>query len=205
MPTGGVIMLHATGLGRVGIAAVALLAMSCLEREREPTNVTGPSLVGESAASDRQTSHGSGAHGNALTAVSGRGTGIVNVTTTSEADGFSAEITVNVVGAPPSTDFYVQRAPEIGRENSSDGVCQRATGAAPWGPPTPNFVTFPVPLAGPLVILRTSPGGSGAVHIKFDLPTIADGTAFDVMFRLVDDLTSPVNDLRTACFTVLVK
>jgi hypothetical protein len=127
------------------------------------------------------------------------------VTPTAEADGFTAEITVSVVGTPPNTAFYVQRAPEIGRANSSDGVCQRAMGLSPWGPPAPNFVTFPVPLSGPLVVLRTSPGGSGSGHMSFDLPTIADGTAFDVMFRLVDDLVSPENDLRTACFTVVAK
>jgi hypothetical protein len=92
-----------------------------------------------------------------------------------------------------------------GRANSSDGVCQRAMGVAPWGPPAPNFVTFPVPLSGPLVVLHTSPGGSGSTHMSFDLPTIADGTAFDVMFRLVDDLTSPGNDLRTVCFTVVAR
>ena len=71
-------------------------------------------------------------HGMTLTAITGSGSGIVNVTPTANADGFSAEITVAVTGAPPNTDFYVQRAPEIGRANSSDGVCQRAAGTAPW-------------------------------------------------------------------------
>jgi len=66
-------------------------------------------------------------------------------------------------------------------------------------------VTFPLPLAGPLVTLQTSEGGSGAVHIDFAVPTISDGTQFDVMFRLVDSLTSPSNELRTGCFTVTVK
>ena len=50
-----------------------------------------------------------------------------------------------------------------------------------------------------------SEGGSGAVHIDFAVPTISDGTQFDVMFRLVDSLTSPTNELRTGCFTVTVK
>lgn len=99
----------------------------------------------------------------------------------------------------------VQRAPEIGRPNSADGICQRAAGLPPWGPPAPNFVTFPLPTAGPLVTLQTSEGGAGAVHIDFAAPTIADGTQFDVMFRLVDSLASPTNDLRTGCFTVTVK
>ena len=98
-----------------------------------------------------------------------------------------------------------QRAPEIGRAFSADGICQRAAGLPPWGPPAPNFVTFPLPAVGPLVTLQTSEGGAGAVHIDFAVPTIPDGTQFDVMFRLVDSLTSPTNELRTSCFTVTVK
>jgi hypothetical protein len=145
-------------------------------------------------------------HGQQLTPVAGIGSGIVNVTPTAAAAGsFSAQINVNVYGAPPNTTFFVQRAAEIGRPNSADGVCQRAAGADPWGPPAPNFVTFPLPATGPLVTLQTSEGGAGSVHIDFEAPTILDGTQFDVMFRLVDDLTSPTNDLRTGCFTVTVK
>jgi hypothetical protein len=148
----------------------------------------------------------SGTHGQPLTSVRGVGYGTVNVTPTAAVDGsFSAQITVDIHGAPPNTTFYVQRAPEVGRPDNADGICQRAAGEAPWGPPTPNFVTFPLPAAGPLVVLQTSEGGAGSVHIDFAAPTIADGTAFDVMFRLVDDLTSPSNELRTGCFTVSVK
>jgi hypothetical protein len=145
-------------------------------------------------------------HGQTLTAVLGVGSGTVNVTPTAAVDGsFSAQITVNVHDAPPNTTFYVQRAPEIGRPKSADGICQRAAGEPPWGPPTPNFVTFPRPAAGPLVVLQTSDGGAGSVHIDFAVPTIVDGTVFDVMFRLVDSLTTPSNELRTGCFTVTVK
>jgi hypothetical protein len=145
-------------------------------------------------------------HGELLTAVLGTGSGIVNVTPTAAVDGsFSAQINVSVHDATPNTTFYVQRAPEIGRAYSADGICQRAAGLPPWGPPAPNFVTFPRPAAGPLVTLETSPGGAGSVHIDFAAPTIPDGIQFDVMFRLVDDLTSPSNELRTGCFTVTVK
>ena len=201
-------MSRVEGLGLIGMAAVALLAMGCTEGGRGTMGPAGPSSVGASAASGERgfpLSASGETHAMRLAAVTGSGSGVVNVTPTSDADGFSAEITVSVVGAPPNTDFYVQRAPEIGRANSSDGVCQRAMGVAPWGPPAPNFVTFPVPLSGPLVVVHTSSGGSGSTHISFDLPTLLDGTAFDVMFRLVDDLTSPANDLRTACFTVVVR
>lgn len=33
----------------------------------------------------------------------------------------------------------------------------------------------------------------------------SDGTQFDLMFRLVDSLTSRTNELRTGCFTMTVK
>ena len=82
---------------------------------------------------------------------------------------------------------------------------QPAAGLPPWGPPAANFVTFPLPAAGPLVTLQTSEGGAGAMHIDFAAATILDGTQFDVMFRLVDSLTTPTNELRTGCFTVTVK
>jgi len=166
----------------------------------------GPTAPTATAAAPLGSLASGSTHGQQLTAVVGTGSGIVNVTPTSAVDGsFSAQINVNVHGAPPNTTFFVQRAPEIGRANGADGVCQRAAGDAPWGPPAPNFVTFPMPAAGPLVTLQTSEGGAGSVHINFEAATILDGTEFDVMFRLVDDLTSPTNDLRTGCFTVTVK
>ena len=171
-----------------------------------PTATLGAPLGSQGFGSNASIRSAATTHGQKLTAVVGIGSGIVNVTPTAAADGsFSAQITVNVHGAPPNTTFFVQRAPEIGRPNSADGVCQRAAGVAPWGPPAPNFVTFPLPATGPLVTLQTSAGGSGTVHIDFEAATILDGTQFDVMFRLVDDLTSPTNDLRTGCFTVTVK
>jgi len=143
-------------------------------------------------------------HGQQLSAVIGTGSGIVNVTPDAAVDGsFSAQIEVNIHDAPPNTTFYVQRAPEIGRDLGSDGNCQRAAGLAPWGPPTPNFVTFVV--AGSPVVLETSAGGAGSVHIDFAAPSITDETRFDVMFRLVDNMVSPSNELRTGCFTVTVK
>jgi hypothetical protein len=145
-------------------------------------------------------------HGQQLSAIVGAGLGIVNVTPTAAVDGsFTAQIEVNVYGAPAHTSFYVQRAAEIGRANAADGVCQRAAGLPPWGPPAPDFVTVQSPASGPPVVLETSSGGSGSAHVDFAAPTITDGTQFDVMFRLVDDLASPTNELRTGCFTVTVK
>jgi hypothetical protein len=175
----------------------AIVIVACSGRTAGPS---GPSALTAAPGDGTQSRL---THAQILTAVLGSGSGIVNVTATAAVDGFSAQITVNVHGAPPDTTFYVQRAPEIGRANGADGICQRAVGAAPWGPPTANFLTFSLP-TGP-VTLTTSEGGAGAAHIDFTASTIPDDTRFDVMFRLVDDLSAPTNELRTGCFTVTVR
>ena len=187
----------------LGVLTVSIELAACSNPAAVPSAPSSaPSPVGALSSS----SSISGTHGQPLMPVRGAGYGIVNVTPTAAVEGsFSAQITVNVHGAPPNTTFYVQRAPEVGRPNNADGICQRAAGEAPWGQPAPNFVTFPLPATGPLVVLQTSDGGAGSVHIDFTAPTIIDGTAFDVMFRLVDNLTSPSNELRTGCFTVSVE
>jgi hypothetical protein len=194
---------------RFGIAiGVSVFALACggAVTPTAPSPSVSRLLGAQSIASNGSIHALSTTHGEQLTAVTGAGYGVVNVTPTTAVDGsFSAQINVNVHDAPPDTTFYVQRAPEIGRANSADGICQRAAGLPPWGAPAPNFVTFPLPGAGPLVTLHTSDGGSGAIHIDFAAPTIADGTSFDVMFRLVDSLTSPTNELRTGCFTVTAR
>lgn len=179
-------------------------------RSISPSSPTAATAGPASAITVNAAAAGS-THRQQLTAVRGSGSGIVNVTPTAAVDGsFSAQITVNLHDAPPDTTFYVQRAPEIGRPLGSDGLCQRAAADYPWNgtggfPAAAPFVTFPRPAAGPLVTLQTSAGGAGAGHIDFAVPTILDGTRFDVMFRLVDDLVSPANDLRSGCFTVEVK
>lgn len=193
---------------RFGIAVgVSLIAVACgADHPTVPTSSALPVTGSPAIVSNAASQPGSGTHDEQLTAVTGAGSGVVNVTATSAIEGsFSAQINVNVHDAPPNTTFYVQRAAEVGRANGADGICQRAAGVPPWGPPAPDFVTFPLPAGGPLVTLETSDGGSGAVHIDFAAPAIADGTQFDVMFRLVDSLTSPTNELRTGCFTVTVK
>ncbi len=188
------------------LSAGAVACTGAPDSPTAPTATQGAPLRLEGSAASAAVRSAGKTHGQKLTAVLGSGSGIVNVTPTAAAHGsFSAQINVNVHGAPPNTTFFVQRAPEIGRPNSADGLCQRAAGDAPWGPPAPNFVTFPLPAIGPLVTLQTSAEGSGSVHIDFDAATILDGTQFDVMFRLVDNLTSPTNDLRTGCFTVTAK
>jgi hypothetical protein len=186
-----------------------VFVVACNSRTGSPTAPSsGPSMPAATqavASSATTLTPTSATHAEELTAVLGSGSGIVNVTPTAAAVGFSAQITVSIHGAAPNTTFYVQRAPELDRANSADGICQRAAGLPPWGPPTPNFITVPFPFPGPLLTLRTSEEGAGAVHTDFAVPAIADGTRFDVMFRLVDNLTSPTNELRTGCFTVSVK
>lgn len=195
-------------LGVAGLTiAIALASAAC---STSPFSSTAPTAATPAAGGTRTSAPASllpaRTNGQPLMAVVGSGSGIVNVTPTAAVGGsFSAEIEVAVFGAVPNTTLYVQRAPEIGRANSADGVCQRAAGLPPWGPPAPDFLTFPLPASGPLVTLKTSAGGAGTVHIDFTAPTIADGTQFDVMFRLVDSLTAPTTDLRTGCFTVTVK
>jgi hypothetical protein len=190
-------MIRTVPVRVVTVLSLSLAGCSTSQSPTSPTSAVTPSTLLAASA---------GTHGQTLTALLGSGTGVVNVTPTAVVNGsFSAQINVNVHGAPPNTTLYVQRAPEIGRANGADGICQRAAGEPPWGPPAPNFVTFPMPAAGPLVTLETSEGGAGAVHIDFVAATILDGTQFDVMFRLVDNLITPTVDLRTGCFTVTVK
>jgi hypothetical protein len=96
-----------------------------------------------------------------------------------------------------------------------DGLAQRANGLWPWEQPNspgyaaaPAFVVFPKPNTGSLDTIRTSSSGAGSISFQFDLgPTIIpDSTLFDVVFRVVDSLsTSPTTDLRSECFTVTVK
>lgn len=151
-------------------------------------------------------------HERSLVAVLGQGSGIVNVRPTAAHVGLSSEITVNVHDALPNTTFYVQRAGEVGRPLGNDGVCQRASGLWPWEQPNstgfpaaPAFVNLPRPLTGPLMTLTTDVDGAGSAHISFLYPAIADGTVFDVEFRLLDNLTAPTTDLRTGCFSVTAK
>jgi hypothetical protein len=183
----------------VALCSTTALAVNCDISPTDTAPLAPTSVVGQSSQFASTT------HGIPITAILGTGSGSVNVTPTAAVDGsFSAQITVNVHGVAPNTTLYVQRAPEIGRANSADGVCQRADGLPPWGDVS-NFITFTVPGSGSLT-LETSPGGSGAVHMEFAAPTITDGTRFDVMFRLVDNLSStPGIELRSACFTVTVK
>lgn len=148
-----------------------------------------------------------GTHQAVLTASIGRGLGGVSVTPVSNAtQTFEATIRVRVARAGRNATYIVQRAPEVGRANAADGVCQRALGQSPWSPsdpPAPAFLTFAP--AGPPLTLTTDANGDGSVEFRFAAAVIPAGTAFDVMFRLADDVAAPTTELRSTCFTVTAR
>jgi hypothetical protein len=74
-----------------------------------------------------------------------------------------------------------------------DGICQRAAGLDSWSA-GPAFLLFPV-------TLTTDASGAGSAHVVNQNDVFADGSAFDVMFRVSNGTT----DLRTECVTVVVK
>jgi hypothetical protein len=172
------------------IAAAALLASACGSSSTAP----GPVIP-------------AGTYQSAIAAVSGTGTGGVGVTPKPIPEStFAADISVLITGARPNATYIVQRAPEIGRTFGSDGVCQRALGMAPWSaadPAAAAFVTFPLGTAS--AIVATAANGTGTINFEFRAPTIAAGTVFDVMFRLVDSESAPTTELRSGCFTVTAK
>ncbi len=150
-----------------------------------------------------------GTHQSAINAVTGTGAGGVSVTPKAIATAtFAADIVVSIQQARPNTVYFIQRAPEIGRTLGSDTVCKRALGISPWSavdPAAPAFLSFQIPNPGPSATLTTSATGSATMTFEFLAPTIPAGTLFDVMFRLVDNETSPTLELRSGCFTVTVK
>ena len=121
--------------------------------------------------------------------------------------GFGATIVVHVLNGRPSTTYTVQRAPEIGRVLGADGSCQRALGLAPWSsadPAAAAFLSFVPTGSSTPITLMTSSTGEGTLTFEFRAPTIPVGTRFDVMFRLLDDLSAPTSVLLSSCFTVTV-
>lgn len=149
-----------------------------------------------------------GTHQAVLTASIGRGLGGVSVTPVANATrSFEATIRVRVGRARPNATYIIQRAPEIGRANAADGICQRALGQSPWSPsdpPVPAFITFAQPSGSPTT-LTTDANGNGSVEFQFAAATIPSGTVFDVMFRLADEVSAPTTELRSTCFTVTAR
>ena len=77
--------------------------------------------------------------------------------------------------------------------DSVTSPCQRAAGLPPWV----GAVLF-IPFA---VTLTTDANGAGSAHVVNQNDVFADGSQFDVMFRVSNGTT----DLRTVCITVDVK
>lgn len=116
-----------------------------------------------------------------LTAVSGQGTGLVNIAPTSAAQGsLDARVTVNVHHAAPNTTFAVIRG---GGDATIDGVC---TGT----------------VFGQVATLNTSSGGGGAVEFERTNPNSLSGSQFEVMLRL---LGSDGSVLQSSCMIITVK
>jgi len=124
-----------------------------------------------------------------LTAIAGKGAGIVEVAPTAHdvagAGTFDVQGTVNVRNAAPNTTFTVLRRVDL----NPDGVC---TGATWLRLPPPNAPT-----------LMTSNGGAGALHFEIARGApFLDGVSFDVQWRLEG---SEGSVLQSDCFTVTVK
>jgi hypothetical protein len=127
-----------------------------------------------------------------LVAVLGTGSGAVNVTPTAEDQGtFHLQGEVHIRDAAPNTTYLVQRAPDL---NVADPSC------------TGRWISFPIPNAGPLVTLTTSPGGAGAAHFELGVGgAFTSGTPFNVRFRVIDNPVNPTSVLMSDCVTVVVK
>ena len=148
-----------------------------------------------------------GTHQSTITAVTGSGSGGVSVTAKTIPEGTMAvDISIVLNNARRNATYFLQRAPEVGRALAADGICQRALGLSPWSasdPAAATFLTFP--LGTGLATITTTTIGTGSLDFEFRSPTTPAGTVFDVMFRLVDSETAPTTELRSGCFTVVVK
>ncbi len=149
-----------------------------------------------------------GTHTAQAVAVAGSGTGGVSVTPRAVPEGyFVADIKVRIRRAVPNTTYLIQRAPEVGRASSSNGICERALGISPWSSsdaPAPAFITFVPSGSTAPVTLVTNAAGDGSTDFEFRAPTIPAGTKFDVMFRLINDAVAPTALVMSQCFTVTV-
>jgi len=172
-----------------GLASlVALLLVACGNEPAAPRATEMPSTPGTAAVA--------ATHGLELRASAGGAKmGIVNLASTAAGPTtFNAQINFNVHDLAPNTTYTLARASEFGTGPTDfDGICQRAAGLDPWSA-GPAFLPFPV-------TLTTDASGAGSAHIVNRNDVFADGSEFDVMFRVSNGTT----DLRTECVTVVVK
>ena len=103
----------------------------------------------------------------------------------------SFELNLNVHGAPPDADLFLQFVADIDPATRGDGVCP------------------PMPPAFPLGVLHTSAGGTVSTHIKFPVPEGAFFGAFDsgeqadFRWRVVN--ATGTFDVRTPCVVLTGK
>lgn len=157
---------------------------------------TVPSSPGDATRIAFQQVNATSSHGLELRAApDGPSYGIVNLTSSAAGPStFNAQINFNVHGLAPNTTYALSRASEFGHGAVDyDGICQRAAGLAPWVGFSP-FSLFPV-------TLTTDADGAGSAHVVNQNNVFADGSQFDVMFRVSGGTT----DLRTECITADVK
>ena len=123
-----------------------------------------------------------------LTPVSGQGSGNIAFSPTAKNEGtnqFDVQITVNIHGAVPNTEFTASRNVDF----IADGICTNPT----FAPFTPAFTT--------------SAGGAGTAHYEVlrgppAFPLFVEGAKFDLSFRVVG---TDGTVLTSECFTATVK
>jgi hypothetical protein len=147
-----------------------------------------------------------GTYMSSMVAVVGAGEGGMSVTPKIITEGyFAADIKVRIRAGKPNATYLVQRAPEVGRAQASNGICERAFNLEPWSSidtPAAAFLTF-VPFGGTAIAtIKTSATGDGMIDFEFRAPMIAKDARFDVMFRLIDDAAAPSSVLLSRCVTV---
>lgn len=166
---------------------------------------TAPGDISVGLLASQGREHAGSSHGLQLTTFEGSGSGVVNVTSTA-IDGvytLNTQDSINVHGVSPNTVLYVRGAGDTGLPNGqqSDGTCQRAA-LGLFG----SVALFP---GGPPATIETTVAGTGAVHIidGRNSPALTDGVMTDIMLQVVDALPPavPTIDLRTRCFTLLVR
>jgi hypothetical protein len=148
--------------------------------------VVGIAVLGAAFVASAQADPGTRSE---LTAISGQGSGFVEVAPTAHdvvgAGTFDVQGTVNVHGSGANVAFVVQRRVDL----NANGVC---TGATWLNLPAPNPQS-----------LTTSDGGAGALHFEISRGApFLDGVRFDVQWRLVG---SDGSILQSDCFSVTVK
>jgi hypothetical protein len=156
-------------------------------------DLTAPAALSSGAGPGAQFFLGDGTHGHPLTAITGQGTGHVNITPEASQEGFSVEVQVSVRWTEPDAEFLLTRSVDF----VPDGEC---TGTM--------FTPLPLPNPGPIELLRTSPAGAGAKHASFAFTPpppapFADGEQFDVHWEIRTLSNSTV--LRSPCITVTVR